>query len=179
MVDYVINDAQIHELRQVAGAMIATGDRLMAMTDGIVDGGDTLLLARAIQGEGAGAFGDDKYLVGFWIANTAINLYEAPWQGGRWDTVGDVVKDRFHGYVNVSEPEPWAMDIARRALARERPAYDCTGGALAMLSRVDLKTHDWPERDDLLLEAFRSPAGHELRFYRTWAPEWHVSGGDE
>jgi hypothetical protein len=104
-----------------------------------------------------------------WIAHTVINLHEADWQQGRWPTVGDVVRDRFHGYVNVEEPSDWAWAIARKSLVRER---DLTGGALAMLSGADLKAHGWPPRDDLLLRSFVSPQAHELRFYGTWAEEW-------
>jgi hypothetical protein len=130
---------------------------------------DALYLARAVEGEGAAAFGDDMYLVGLWIAHTVLNLFEAKWQGGRWPTVAAVVQDRFKGYRHCHEPSDWAWAIAHRALTRER---DITQAALAMLSREDLNRHGWPLRDDLLIHEFRGPAGATFRFYRTWAPEW-------
>jgi len=79
-----------------------------------------------------------------------------------------VVRDRFHGYVNVKQPAQWAIDIARQVLLED----DITGGAQAMLSLADLHAHGWPLRDDLLLRAFTTPDGRQLRFYGTWAEEW-------
>jgi len=128
---------------------------------------DVLLLARAIQGEGAGLF-TDRALCGLWIGHTAVNLYQSDWQAGRWASVADVVRDRFHGYVNVEQPAQWALDIARQVLLEE----DITGGAQAMLSLDDLRSHGWPLRDDLLLRAFTADDGRQLRFYGTWAEEW-------
>lgn len=126
------------------------------------------LIARAIQGEGAGLFGNDRDQVGLWIGHTVMNLYNAKWQGGRWETPGDVVTSRFHGYVNVIEPEAWAVNLARLAMVQG----DITGGAVAMLSGDDLKAHGWPSRNDILLRAFVAPTGQQLRFYSTWAEEW-------
>jgi len=128
---------------------------------------DVLFLARAIQGEGAGLF-PDRAMVGLWIGHTAVNLYQSNWQGGRWASVADAVCDRFHGWVNVTEPADWALAIARAALTED----DITGGAQAMLSLADLHAHGWPLRDDLLLRAFTAEDGRQLIFYRTWAEEW-------
>jgi len=128
---------------------------------------DVLLLARAIQGEGAGLF-TDREQVGLWIGHTAVNLYQSNWQGGRWESVADVVRDRFHGYVNVKQPAQWAIDLAEKALS----GFDITNDAQAMLSLADLRAHGWPLRDDLLLRAFTTPDGRQLRFYGTWAEEW-------
>jgi len=136
-------------------------------------GDDVLFLARAIQGEGAGLF-TDRALCGLWIGHTAVNLYQSDWQAGRWASVADVVRDRFHGYVNVTEPADWAIDLADMVLHED----DITGGAQAMLSLADLHAHGWPLRDDLLLHAFTmaerpNDLWHlQLRFYGTWAEEW-------
>jgi len=128
---------------------------------------DVLFLAAAIQGEGAGLF-SDRVRVGRWIAHTAINLFEAPWQNGRWASVADVVRDRFHGHAGIGAPDPWAIDIARLALGE----HDITGGALAMLSGNDLRNRGWPQRYDIMLREFHGPQGHSLFFYGTWAKEW-------
>jgi len=130
-------------------------------------GDDVLLLARAIQGEGAGLF-TERAMVGLWIGHTAVNLYRSDWQAGRWASVADVVRDRFHGYVNVEQPAQWAIDLAEKALS----GFDITDDAQAMLSLADLHAHGWPLRDDLLLRAFTTPDGRQLRFYGTWAEEW-------
>lgn len=130
---------------------------------------DVLMLARAIQGEGAAAFGPQRDEVGLWIGHTVLNLYEAPWQAGRWPTVADVVLDRFHGHVNVLEPADWALAIAHSVLRCDR---DPTCRAQAMLSLADLQAHDWPVREDILIRAFTTADGRQLRFYRTWAEEW-------
>jgi len=129
---------------------------------------DVRALARAVQGEGAAAFGSETLDCAAWIAHTAINLFESSWQGGRWASVADVVYDRFHGYANVTDPASWALDIARAALTEA----DVTGGAQAMLSLADLRSHGWPLRDDLLLRRFVADDGRQLRFYGTWAEEW-------
>lgn len=130
---------------------------------------DVVLMARAIEGEGAGGFGNKRAHVALWVGHAIMNLYEAKWQRGRWPTPGAVVEDRFHGYVRVKEPADWSLMIAHACLQRR---HDITGAALAMLSAADLRAHKWPLRDDILLRAFTAPSGAALRFYRTWAEEW-------
>lgn len=130
---------------------------------------DVTLMARAIQGEGAALFGTEAETVADWIGHTVLNLFEAPWQAGRWGTPGAVVADRFPGYVSVLQPMAWAREAAKKCLARDK---DITGGAEAMLRQSDLERHKWPPRDDLLIRSFQSAAGFELRFYSRWAEEW-------
>lgn len=107
-------------------------ESLMAWFDGVV------MLARAVQGEGAGLFGDQRDEVGTWIAHTVLNRVEHE----RWSSdIEEVITEPggFHGYVNVEEPAPWAIGIALAAVRRQR---DVTGGALYMLSRHDLEDHN-------------------------------------
>lgn len=116
-------------------------------------------LARAIEGEGASLFGDQREEVGRWIAHTALNRLESP----HWpDTMETVVCDGFYGHRLIDWPAPWAMRLARDAMARKT---DVTGGALFMLSSQDLAEHGWSTDGEL--RSFRK--GHwELHFYRRW-----------
>lgn len=117
-----------------------------------------LALARAIEGEGAGFFGD-RHEVGAWIAHTAMNRVESAWWA---DTVGEVVVDGFYGQRRVAQPSAWAIDLAREAMDRER---DVAQGSFFVLSGEDLANHGWSAEGTIrsFTEGRRS-----LYFFREW-----------
>ena len=163
----IANDlkASIDELCQVASAVLATGTELMEAIDDLTGEEpepdlDTLYLARAIQGEGAGAFGIDRDALGLWIGHTAMNRLEKGW----WDyeSMIDVVTGAFHGYVNATEPAPWAIHLARQAINRQS---DIADGALFMLSGADLKNHGWSSETTI---QFFKHEGRAMYFFRLW-----------
>jgi len=121
-----------------------------------------LFLARAVQGEGAGFF-SNRQEVGLWIAHIALNRYEDresnPWWHHR--SIQEIVEDAFHGYVNVKDPDPWAVRIVWKAVGRKE---DITGGALFMLSKNDMERL---QVTAVPLQAFEEgPWG--LYFFKTW-----------
>ena len=88
-----------------------------------------------------------------------MNRMAKPW----WpDSMVEVVRDAFHGHVNVLYPARWAVRLAEQAMARDE---DIAGGALFMLSGADLDAHGWPS--DGAHQLFASD-GHEMYFFRTW-----------
>ena len=132
--------------------------RLLLDAHNTVDA-DTLMVARAVQGEGAAAFGERRDEVGQWIVHCALNYWDKRW----WDTpeyraiiarrIGRdhldsadvelwmVVATQYHGTVNVpDDPEPWAIRIAYNEMeARREGAPDLARGARFMLSLDDLQ----------------------------------------
>jgi hypothetical protein len=112
---------------------------------------DVLTLARAIQGEEAGRFGDRREELGEWIAHTAWNRWEQPWwwtiDGEPCTFVQRVEKD-WHGTRLVERPEPWAVAIAHRVLEEHRQGNreDKAQGALFAMTIADLTAHGWMER---------------------------------
>ncbi|NIS82306.1 MAG: hypothetical protein GTO14_19340, partial [Anaerolineales bacterium] len=120
---------------------------------------DVILLARAIEGEGAALFGDRRDEVGMWIAHTALNRAAKDY----WpDSVGEIVKAAFHGYVNVTVPESWAIALALGSMERSR---DWADGALFMLSGRDLDKLCIRGRAGDAIKYFSTPRGHELYFF--------------
>ena len=127
---------------------------------------DALMLARAIQGEGAALFGARRDEVGAWIVHTALNYWETGW----WDTpeyraiiakrIGVdhldsedvrfwmVVATQYHGTAIVAgDPEPWAIRLAYNELeVRREGGPDKARGARFMLSFDDLRRHGWEEQ---------------------------------
>ena len=123
---------------------------------------DAILLARAIEGEGAALFGDQRDTVGMWIAHTALNRAAKRW----WpDSVSEIVKADFHGYVNVAEPSDWALALAIGSMERDR---DYTNGALFMLSGRDLDNLGIRECAKSAIRYFATSRGHELYFFARW-----------
>jgi hypothetical protein len=118
-----------------------------------------ILLARAIEGEGAALFGDSRDEVGLWIGHTAMNRMAKPWWS---DTMVGVISKAFHGYINVQRPARWAVRLAKQAMERDE---DITDGALFMLSGQDLDGHGWPSSG--AHQVFVSD-DHEMYFFRTW-----------
>ena len=117
-----------------------------------------LALARAIEGEGAGLFGN-RHEVGAWIAHAAMNRVESAWWA---DTVGEVVLDGFYGQSRVAQPSAWAIDLAREAMDRER---DVAQGAFFVLSGEDLANHGWSAEGTI--RSFEQ-GRRSLYFYREW-----------
>ena len=118
---------------------------------GYVDA-DTLMVARAIQGEEAGQFGDRREELGTWIAHVAYNRYQKEW----WQRIDGVpctfaerTEHDFHGTALVPEEdvENWAVRIAYAVLEERRAGgIDRANGALFAMSLVDLQNHGWLER---------------------------------
>lgn len=151
-------------LRQAAAQLIALGAALMDIAEGLEPPSmDLLYLARAIQGEGAALFGVRRDEVGLAIAHTAMNrLGKTYWP----DNLMEIVTQAFHGYVNVQEPESWALDLARQAMAREGDLVD---GAVFMLSHSDLVARKWTDRAGEAVRVIESPDGkHRFYFFREW-----------
>ena len=133
---------------------------------------DVILLAKAIEGEGAAFFGDQRDTVGMWIAHTALNRAAKPW----WpSSVGEVVKAAFHGYVNVVEPSEWAIALALGSMERSQ---DWAEGALFMLSGRDLDALGISERAKSAIAYFIGPQGHEFYFFARWPGENDQKGED-
>lgn len=113
---------------------------------------DALVLAQAIQGEGAGDFGANQDQLAVWIAHTAFNRWEKPY----WKRIGDVdctfaarVEYDWHGTKRIAPDmvESWARRIAYRELReRRRGGVDQANGALHAMSLKDLRKHGWEER---------------------------------
>lgn len=151
-------------LRQLAAQLLAIGAALMDIADGIEPPSqDLLYLARAIQGEGAAMFGVRRDEVGLAIAHTAMNrLGKSYWP----DTLQEIVTQAFHGYVNVQEPEAWALELARQAMVREN---DLVNGAVFMLSHSDLVARHWTDRASEAVRIIESPDGqYRFYFFREW-----------
>ena len=117
---------------------------------GTVDA-DTLMVARAIQGEGAAMFGERRDEVARWIAHVAYNRWEQPY----WHEIDGVpctfeerVEYDFHGVARVSEDdlEPWAIRIAYEVMeARRAGGDDLARGALFALSLDDIIAQGWED----------------------------------
>jgi hypothetical protein len=70
-----------------------------------------VMLARAIEGEGAGLFAN-RDEVGAWIAHTAINRTTKRW----WtNDITMTVRESFHGYTNVEVPSAWSLFVVNEA----------------------------------------------------------------
>ncbi|MBN1814697.1 MAG: hypothetical protein JXA14_22850 [Anaerolineae bacterium] len=123
-----------------------------------------LALARAIQGEGAGLFGEQRDQVGLWIGHCAMNRIEAGWWEDAFKTPAEQIADAFHGCANVpGRPQLWALRLAKMAYGREE---DIAGGVMFMLSRADVKKlgplSRAPDR------VFESDQGLQLQFFKLW-----------
>lgn len=114
---------------------------------------DELMLARAIQGEGAHLFGAQRDRVGLGIAFVALKRLNAAPQG---TTLRDVIEAGLYGWTNVDEPEPWAFALAEQALMSHGgtlpdldPCPPCMyflSGDDARALDVDLSTETWSVR---------------------------------
>ena len=122
---------------------------------------DVVMLARAIQGEVAYLFGEQRDEVALWIAHTAINRAQKPW----WNRgIAKETEIAFHGVDNVESChlEPWAIGIALAALMREE---DVACGAVFMLSGKDLKQQGLEHRKPEAVQVFEHE-GNDFYFFR-------------
>jgi hypothetical protein len=113
---------------------------------------EVVTLARAIQGEGAALFGENRDEVATWIAHVAYNRWEKPW----WKKIDGVdctfsarIEQDWHGAtdVRVEDLEAWALRIAHQTLdERRNGGYDRAKGALFAMTLVDLEFHEWLEQ---------------------------------
>jgi hypothetical protein len=125
---------------------------LRAMLDahGTVDG-DTLMVARAIQGEGAALFGARRDEMARWIAHVAYNRYEKDWWqfiDGVSCTFAERTEHDFHGTALVGEDElePWAIRLAYEVMtARRAGGPDEARGALFAVSLDDIIASGWDD----------------------------------
>ena len=134
-----------HDLGQTYAQLAA------ALNPAGVVGADALALARAIQGEEAGRFGDRREELGELIAHTALNRWDKPW----WHEIDGVpctfeerVEYDWHGAALVDEEdlEPWAIRVAYRVMeARREGGEDLARGALFAMGLEDLQRHGWTE----------------------------------
>ena len=100
---------------------------------------DEVWLARTIQGEGAALFGDQRDALARHIAWTVYSRMAKAW----WpNTVRETVESAFHGVVNVRDPEPWALAVARECVLAYRRGQLQADGPLFMLSGADMETLD-------------------------------------
>lgn len=129
-------------------------------------------LARAIQGEEAGVFGEERETLAIWIVHTAINRYDKPW----WKRIGGVdctfsarVEYDWHGTKNVrlEDVEPWALHIAHQVLEERRAGgIDYANGALFAMTLADLESHGWLERArELVVNVIVSPDDPLVQFW--------------
>jgi len=151
---------------------------------------DVMMVARAIQGEGAAMFGARRDEVGEWIAHTAYNYWQRRW----WDTdayrarIADrigadclrsedvemwmVVATQYNGTRLVDDPEPWAIRLAHRVLeARRGDGADPTSACHFMLSLDDLQNHDWRGRaEGMVRHVISAPdnLARQMWFFRRW-----------
>jgi len=111
---------------------------------------DTLMVARAIEGEGAEAFGLQRDEIARWIAHVAYNRYQQEWWqriDGVPCTLAERTEHDFHGTANVETPAAWAIEIAYDVLNdRRNQGRDITGGRVFMLSLQDLVDHGWADK---------------------------------
>jgi len=126
---------------------------------------DVWMLARAIHGEGAHLFGEDRDMVGLWIAATAINRAAKPW----WNKgIAAETKTAFHGCVNVVIPAPWAIGLAITALLSP---IDWAKGSLFMLSGKDLADQELLHLQGLETRVFRHGLASFYFFtFNPWDP---------
>ena len=149
---------------------------------------DTLMLARAIQGEGAALFGARRDELARWIAHVAYNYWEKRW----WDTpaylaalavfleresLGSdevemwmVTAQRFHGVALVPEDdlEPWAIRIAHEVMtARRAGGEDGARGALFAVSLDDIVAQGWDDAKvrALCVQYIHAPATPMRQFW--------------
>ena len=113
---------------------------------------DTLMVARAIEGEGAEAFGLQRDEIARWIAHVAYNRYQQEWWqriDGVPCTLAERTEHDFHGTANVEQPDTWAIEVAYNVLNdRRNQGHDPTDGRLFMLSLQDLVDHGWATEAD-------------------------------
>lgn len=151
--------------------LLAVYSLLSGMVAQVYDA-DIMTVARAIDGEAAGWFGDQRGEVGAWIAHTAYNRWMRPWwrvQGGQTLALSELTLRDFHGTANVQDPEVWAVGIARSViLSRLTNGHDPTGECVFMLSLTDIETNGWREKaETLVVRRFTCEKG-ELWFFRQW-----------
>lgn len=141
-----------------------------------VSDSDVLALARAIQGEGAGLFGEEREALALWIAHTAYNRWEKPW----WKRIDGVdctfaarVEYDWHGIRNVAPEnvELWALRIAHQVLMERRNGgTDQANGSLFAMTLDDLQHHDWTDQGrEMLVHVIARPNRPLTQF-------WFMSG---
>lgn len=116
---------------------------------------DVRLLACAAQTEADGRLGIKQYEAGRWVAHVALNRADAGW----WGTLEQTLRRDFHGIHLCGEPEPWAVEVAMKAMGEDDP----TGGAYFVLSTDDLNNLGWMEPTQSLENGCVG-----LHFYRRW-----------
>ena len=111
----------------------------MLVTHRQISYGETLWLARAVQGE-VGVMGPERENTGAWIVHVALNRVDNKWFP---DDIETVVRQGFAGAHVVQMPDPWAFDIVTTALEQRR-TEDPTRGALFIFGGLDLNhCMDW------------------------------------
>jgi hypothetical protein len=135
--------------------------RLLLDSHNTVDAG-VMMVARAVQGEGAAMFGPRRDEVGEWIAHIAFNRYEKEW----WQEIDGVpctfaerTEHDFHGVALVDEPDNWAIRLAYEVItARREGGEDGARGALFAMTLEDLERHGWLERArEVLVQVVSAP----------------------
>ena len=106
---------------------------MLAMSLAAPDSEIAHLLARAIEGEGVHLLGDARDRAGLLVAHVALNRAEAGW----WGSLRETLERDFHGLAMVDDPQPWALALARKAIARTE---DLAHGAYFVLSDDDVCT---------------------------------------
>lgn len=159
-------------LIETQGHQIEIMEELLLHFDPSVYDPDALVLARAIQGEGAALFGAQRDEIAVWIAHTAYNRWEKPWWkriDGMDCTFAARVEYDWHGTANVTdaEVEPWARRIAHRVLReRRRSGIDRANGALFAMTLDDLLTHGWQEQAlEHQVRVFVAPNDQGVQFW--------------
>lgn len=133
---------------------------------------DTVTLARAIQGEGAAMFGENRDKVATLIAHTAYNRWEKPW----WNRIDGVdctfaarVERDWNGakLVPAEDVEPWALRIAYQVLSDRRAGR---GGQIEesvfAMTLADLQNHGWLERaQQAVVDVVSNPDDPMVQFW--------------
>ena len=111
----------------------------MLVTHRQVSYGETLWLARAVQGE-VSVMGEERERTASWVVHVARNREDSRWFP---NNIEDVVRQGFAGSHVVQMPEPWAFDVVTTALEQHR-TEDPTRGALFIFGGLDLNDcMDW------------------------------------
>ena len=161
------------DLDQQLALLIALAQNIRNDLAGGIYDPDTVMLARAIQGENVGVFAERDELARY-LAHVAFNRYTKPWWSktpdGTLRTLAQVVEEAFHGVVNVKDPDPWALGIAYAViLTRRAGGWDRADGCLFMLSLEDIEAHGWQVKaDNAVVRKFTASNGAELWFFRDW-----------
>jgi hypothetical protein len=157
---------------------------------------DLVMLARAMAGEGAGLFGEERDEVALWIGHAALNYWETNWwmtkamlkamlaneperliralnalsQNDRQalrEIVHQADVTKYRYHGTTNVEKPPEWAIKLAARALHRDG-DITQGAIFMLSGVDLKNMGKYDRRGEAIRGFRGPKGHEFYFFRKW-----------